>query len=314
MEDAAPFHQLPGDESRPANALWVTAEDGIRLRLALWRSEAEPLRGSVLLFPGRTEYVEKYARVAERLNRAGYDVLAIDWRGQGMSDRLQVDPRPGHVREFSDYQLDVVEMVMAATDLGLPQPWHLLGHSMGGCIGLAALHGDLPVASAVFSAPMWGINLRQMPHGIALGVAYLAGRLGHGGRSAPGSGAQGTYLVDEAFGPNLLTNDVDEWCRMLREAAAWPKLTIGGASYNWISRALNECSRLARMESPDLPMTVSLGTREQIISGAAIRDRVARWPGARLLEVDGARHEVMMEGEDLREQFFNAALTQFAEV
>lgn len=312
MRETAPFHQLPGDDSRPAHAFWVTAEDGVRLRLGLWRSDAERLRGTVLLFPGRTEYIEKYAPVAQRLNAEGYEVLAIDWRGQGMSDRLQDDPRPGHVREFSDYQLDVVEMVVAATDLDLPQPWHLLAHSMGGCIGLAALHGDLPVASAVFSAPMWGINLRQMPHGIALGVAYLAGRLGHGGRSAPGSGAGGNYMLDESFSANLLTGDIDEWCRMLREAAAWPDLTIGGASYNWVSRALNECSRLAQLESPDVPMTVSLGREEKIVSATAIRERVARWPDAHLLEIERARHEVLMDAPELQEQFYKAALARFA--
>ena len=95
-------------------------------------------RGSVLLFPGRTEYVEKYAPVAHRLMAEGYDVLSIDWRGQGMSDRLQPNPRPGHIRDFADYQHDVVEMIVAAEQLDLPRPWHLLAHPMGGCIGLAA--------------------------------------------------------------------------------------------------------------------------------------------------------------------------------
>ncbi|WCR12553.1 alpha/beta hydrolase [Paracoccus stylophorae] len=297
--------------SRPADAFFVTAEDGVRLRLGLWRGDADRVAGTVLLFPGRTEYIEKYAPVAHRLNAEGYDVLAIDWRGQGMSDRLQDDPRPGHVRDFTDYQLDVVEMIVTATDLDLPQPWHLLAHSMGGCIGLAALHDDLPVASAVFSAPMWGINLRRMPQRIALGLASLAARLGRAGRSAPGSGSGITYLVDEAFGSNLLTNDVDNWCRLLREAASWPDLTIGGASYQWVSGALRECSRLAAMDSPDLPVTVSLGTDENVVSHAAIRDRIDRWPGARLLEIEGARHEVLMDTPDLQQQFYDAALARF---
>lgn len=311
MTDPAPFHQLPGDDSHPAAAFWATADDGIRLRLALWRGRSAAVAGTVLLFPGRTEYIEKYAPVARRLNAEGYDVLAIDWRGQGMSDRLQDDPRPGHVGAFSDYQRDVVEMVVAATELDLPRPWHLLAHSMGGCIGLAALHASLPVATAVFSAPMWGINLRQMPHGFALGIAYLAGRLGRGGRSAPRSGASGTYLLDETFSANLLTPDPAEWCRMLREAAAWPELTIGGASYHWVAQALNECCRLARLESPGQPATITVGSDEKVVSLPAIRSRAAQWPGARLLEIDGARHEVMMDASARRELFFKAALERF---
>lgn len=306
----APFRQLPGDTSRPAQAFWRQADDGVTLRLARWQAETDR-RGGVLLFPGRTEYIEKYAGIARSLTGAGYDVLSIDWRGQGLSGRLLPDLRLGHIVQFADYQRDVAQVVAAAAELDLPRPWHLLAHSMGGCIGLAALEGDLPVASAVFSAPMWGINLRQMPHGVALGMAYLAGRLGRGNRAAPGSGALGAYVLDEGFSVNLLTEDADEWCRMVREAAVWPDLTIGGASFDWVGKALNECSRLSRLPSPDLPATISLGSQERIVSGAAIRDRVARWSGAELLQFEGARHEIMMCTPDRRAAFLAAALARF---
>ncbi|MTE01336.1 alpha/beta fold hydrolase [Paracoccus sp. YIM 132242] len=307
----APFRQLPGDPSRPAQAFRVQADDGVTLRLAHWAASADS-RGSVLLFPGRTEYVEKYAGIAQALTAAGYDVLAIDWRGQGLSDRLLPDARVGHVGQFADYQRDVARMVEAATNMGLPRPWHLLAHSMGGCIGLAALHGGLPVASAAFSAPMWGINLRQMPHGVAVGMAYLAGRLGRGARPAPGSGgALGTYVLDESFSANLLTTDADAWCRMVREAAAWPDLTLGGASFDWVGKALNECLRLSRLDSPAVPALVSLGGQEKVVSATAIRDRVARWPGATLLEIPEVRHEIMMCAPGHRAAFLSAALSLF---
>ncbi|MFC3627988.1 alpha/beta fold hydrolase [Paracoccus angustae] len=297
--------------SRPAQAFWVRADDGKRLRLAHWAAGADS-RGGVLLFPGRTEYVEKYAGVAQSLNAGGYHVLAVDWRGQGLSDRLLPDARLGHVGQFSDYGRDVAEVVRTATAMDLPRPWHLLAHSMGGCIGLAALHRGLPVASAAFSAPMWGINLRQMPHGVAVGIAYLAGRLGRGARPAPGSGgALGTYVLDESFSANLLTADPDEWCRMVREAAAWPDLTLGGASFDWVGKALNECLRLSRLKSPVLPALASLGGQEKVVSPAAIRERLARWPGARLLEIPDVRHEILMCTPDHRAAFLSAVLSLF---
>ncbi|TRW96883.1 alpha/beta hydrolase [Paracoccus sp. M683] len=303
----APFHQLHNDRLPAAEAFFTKADDGVQLRLACWRTHGAA-HGSVLLFPGRTEYVEKYSQTAARLNAVGLTVLAIDWRGQGLSDRLQDDPRPGHIGDFSDYQRDVVEMVVAATELDLPRPWHLLAHSMGGCIGLAALHNELPVQTAAFSAPMWGINLRQMPHGVALGMAYIAGRLGRGGHAAPGSGASGTYVLDEAFSANLLTHDAAEWARMVCEADAWPDLTIGGASFDWVAKALNECTRLSGLPSPDYPVMVSLGDGEKVVSSSAIRDRVERWPDAQLLSLARCRHEAMMETTEVREQFFQTLL------
>lgn len=310
MMQPAPFRQLPGDPLRPANAYWVQTEDDLRIRVAHWTARGDP-RGTVLLCPGRTEYIEKYAEVADRLTAEGYEVMSIDWRGQGLSIRLQDDPLPGHIHSFADYQHDLVELAVAATDLNLPQPWHLLAHSMGGCITLAGLHSGLEVQSAVFSAPMWGINLRQMPHGVAIGLAYLAGRMGRGGRQVYRGG--GTYALDESFSANLLTEDADQWCRMLREAAAWPDMTVGGASYNWVREALNECARLSQLDSPDVPALVSLGSQEKVVSSAAIRDRVARWPGAELLEIDGARHEVLMCTPERRTTFLDAALAHFAQ-
>ncbi|NHF71693.1 alpha/beta fold hydrolase [Paracoccus xiamenensis] len=302
----APFHQFPGTSEVPAEAYWLRSDDDVRLRVALWR--ANDAAGTILLFPGRTEYVEKYAPVGALLTAAGFNVLAIDWRGQGLADRLQENPRPGHIADFAQYQLDVVAMVEAAATLELTEPWHLLAHSMGGTIGLAALHNGLPVDTATFSAPMWGINHAPMPQAVALALAGVAGRLGRGGAAAFGTGGDGTYVMDEPFRNNLLTSDAESWARMVREAATWPDLTLGGATYSWVGNALGECRRLAAEPSPDVPMLVSLGSRELIVSGPAIRARAAAWPAGRLLELDGAHHEVMFETPELQEQFFAAFL------
>lgn len=311
MIEQAPFLQLPDDRLEPGSAFWVKADDDIRLRLALWRCQTSDPSGGVLLFPGRTEYIEKYAPIARRLTDAGYEVLAIDWRGQGMSDRLIDNPRPGHVGSFADYQRDVVEMVVAASAVELPKPWHLLAHSMGGCIGLSALFDDLPVSSAVFSAPMWGLERRGMPSPLASAIATVAVALGFGERTLPGTGADSTYFVDQAFGDNVLTGDLGEWTRLLHEAANWPELTTGGATYHWLKEALGECSRLAALPSPDLPVTITLGREEKVISPTAIRRRAEQWNGANLLEYENCRHEVMMASSELRDAFLEAAVTQF---
>lgn len=300
----APFHQLADSSDPPAEAYWLRSDDDVRLRVALWR--ADDAAETVLLFPGRTEYAEKYAPVAGLLNSLGFAVLAIDWRGQGMSDRLQDNTRPSHIGEFAHYQLDVVAMVEAAAALNLPEPWHLLAHSMGGAIGLAALMNGLPVQTATFSAPMWGINHAPMPRPVALGMSRIAARIGRGGVSAFGTGGNGTYVLDEPFQNNLLTGNADAWARLVREAAAWPDLTLGGASYHWVRQALDECSRMTAEPAPDVPMLVTLGSRELVVSGRAIRDYAAGWPAGRLLELDDCHHEVMFETADLQQQFFTA--------
>jgi lysophospholipase len=88
----------------PAEAAWLMAADGVRLRMAHW---AAGDKGLVLLLPGRTEYIEKYGQAAQELARRGYATVAIDFRGQGLADRLIGDPIKGHVGAFADYQLDM---------------------------------------------------------------------------------------------------------------------------------------------------------------------------------------------------------------
>ncbi|MTH63402.1 alpha/beta fold hydrolase [Paracoccus shanxieyensis] len=305
----APFHRLPDDPASIARPFWLRAEDGVKLRGAHWTTGGAA--GSVLLFPGRTEYVEKYDEVATQLATEGYDVIALDWRGQGMSDRLLSDPRPGHVGRFRDYQLDVLELVVAAQERALPQPWHLLAHSMGGAIGLTALQDGLPVVSAVFSAPMFGLALSPALRRLAGILSGGAQSIGLGSRAAIGSGGYEPLVLKTGFHDNLLTCDALRWGRMIREADAWPDLSIGGVTNHWLREALSECDRLAATDLPAIPTLITLGGDERIVSGAAIRQRIADWPGAQLLELAGARHEAMMERDDIRDHFMTAAIAHF---
>ena len=46
-------------------------------------------KGTVCIFPGRTEFIEKYFEVVRDLRARGFAVAVLDWRGQGLSDRAR---------------------------------------------------------------------------------------------------------------------------------------------------------------------------------------------------------------------------------
>ena len=272
----------------------------MRLRAALWPARGDA-RGTVLLFPGRTEFCEKYGQVAGALTAAGHAVLAIDWRGQGLSDRLHADPGLGHVAGFADYQLDVAALTDHARALGLPRPWTLLAHSMGGTIGLAALHEGLGVARAAFSAPMWGIGMTARLRPVAWAVSWAARRAGQGARYAPGRGPAAAETL--LFETNPLTTDRDRYDWMTWQTDAHPQLALGGPSLGWLIEALSETRRLRALPPPDVPALVGVGTEESIVDVAAIQALARDWPGADLRTYEGARHELMMEAPELRDAF-----------
>ncbi len=76
----APFHAALADGPVGGRAVWLRSR----------RTSAHPRRGlaggekgTVVLLPGRTEYVEKYGRAAGDLVARGWSVITVDWRGQG---------------------------------------------------------------------------------------------------------------------------------------------------------------------------------------------------------------------------------------
>lgn len=289
-------------------AQWLTTADGVRIRLGIW---ARPgAKGTVFLAPGRSEYIEKYGPAAADFAARGYAMLAIDWRGQGLADRVLADPVKGHVERFSDYQLDFDAVIAAAESLDLPRPWFVLGHSMGGTIVLRRLMGPHPFAACAFSAPMLGINLPRLLRPFGLPLARLIGQSPAARLYTPGMGAV-TYVYREPFHDNHLTTDPAMWAFMVEHLAQVPGLTVSGPSLRWVAQSVLECAALAAAPAPDLPCYCSLGTRERIVPSAPIQDRFNHWPGARLELFDGAEHEVMMEGPQMRARFFDGCAATF---
>ena len=308
---SAPLRNDLADGPEDGEAWWVTASDGVRLRIGAFNRAAE--NGTVLLFPGRTEYIEKYGRTARDLADLGMATLVIDWRGQGLADRMLEDPRTGHVGVFEDYQHDVAAMKSMVKVLDLPRPLHLLAHSMGGCIGLRSVMDGLPVASAVFSGPMWGIRIANPVRPAAWALSRISKSVGLGHVYAPGTG-EDSYVASAEFEDNLLTRDPETWDYMRRQILAHPELQLGGPSLHWLHEALAETRALARRVSPNVPCICFTGTNERIVDVDRIKARMANWPGGRLEMMRDGEHEVMMEVPATRERVIAESIALFDSV
>ena len=306
----APLHADVDEGPADGRAYWLNAADGVRLRVAVWNSDAA--QGTVLLLPGRTEYVEKYGRAAGDLAARGLCTVAIDWRGQGLSDRPFEDRMTGHVGDFAEYQADLDAMVAFVRRHGLPEPYYLMSHSMGGCIALRGLIRGLPVQAAAFSAPMWGILMAAWMRPLALAISTASQWFNFDGRYAPGTGAS-TYVLSAPFAGNSLTSDPDMWEYMKRQAQAHPDLSLGGPSLGWLKAALAECHALTLLPSPDVAAICALGTQEKIVDVGPVHARMAVWSRGTLDMYPGAEHEVLMETPVARARFFDAAAGLFVE-
>src|SRR5262249_54552388 len=136
--------------------------------------------------------------------------------------------------------------------------------------------------------------------------------VGAGTRYAPGQ--RDFDLARFAFATNKLTTDPERYAGFRRQLAATPELALGGVTYGWLGASLRSliATRQARcLEAIETPMLVCQAGVERIVSNRAQEETVRRLPCGRLTRFPGAKHELLMERTEIREQVM-AAIFEFA--
>ncbi len=292
MEQAKFYYDI-ADGPTFGKAYWLRTVDNVRVRVGTYETETSS-SGTILLMLGRFGYVERYGRVAKGFAQHGYSTAVIDWRGQGLADRLAGDPQAGHINKFSDYQNDVAALMTAVRDLNLPTPYFLVGISMGACIGLRAMLNGLPVSSTAFISPMWGIKMSMIQRIAAWPLSWVAQKTGLGQRYVPGENGE-IYVLATRFEDNNLTHNAAMYDYWIEQAEKAPELQIGGPTMSWLYEALSECRSLSRASCPNVPCITFCGELDQLVDNSSIKRRMDRWPNSRFSMVRNAKHDVLTE-------------------
>lgn len=283
-----------------AEVIWYEVR-GLRLRM-LYAPEPKDnhvkTRGLAIVCPGRTEFIEKYFEVARDLQARGFAVVIFDWPGQGLSERPLRNPLAGHIKNYSWY-VDALAKGLDKIDRRAPKTWVLVAHSMGGAIALEALRTRaLSVKAAAFSSPMWGIP-----------IWFFQRWYGHTMR-ALGFGAMQARppQPDETFENNQLTHDEKRWRLYRRLIEAEPKLALGEPTIAWVVASLNVFREFfapnALDHLRDLPTLIAMASEETIVKKSAQRKLARRFRNEKLINIQGAGHEILMETDERRDQFW----------
>ncbi|OUS07098.1 hypothetical protein A9Q96_07250 [Rhodobacterales bacterium 52_120_T64] len=288
--NSAPLYNLTGVPAG-GNARFVSTHDGTKVRVAYWQGGE---RGTVLLLPGRTEYIEKYGRMVAKLLARDLNVVVIDWRGQGLSHRHDGRRDRGHVESFLHYQQDIAAALNAPEIAALRGPMTLFSHSMGGCIGLRALVDGIDVKAAIFSSPMWGLH-GSVTEKFGLRVVNTLGRPFDQHKALVPNTEPTYYVSVNPFEGNELTNDADHYAMFQAHLDAEPDLGLGGPTIQWAVEAFKEMKILMHANVPNVPTLTFLGTQEIVVDGDAITSRAQTLPNNQFEIIDGGKHEIWME-------------------
>lgn len=314
---ASEFAAKPADEivagpaSDSVEMRFVAMPDGARLRVAIW-PVPEQARGTALVLTGRAEFIEKYTETAETLTARGFRVVALDWRNQGLSDRPLPNRQIHHLTDFArlvDDLDEVYRQVVAPVAAETGGPLILLAHSMGGLVATLALtrHADDDpdrYAAVLLSAPMYAIHTGPLPRWLVRVLASLGLARGWGARYALGQGdydpAEGRFSPD-----NKITADPRRYAAFHGPYAERPELRVGGVSFAWVAAALDAEDALRHtlpLERVRTPVLLLSAPEDRVVRADAYRTMANRLGKAQVVDYPGAKHELLMECDAIRDR------------
>ena len=286
----------------------ITAYDGAELRYARWAPPRRGRKGTVCLFGGRTEFIEKYFETISDLRQRGYAVATMDWRGQGGSSRALRNKFKGHVENFTQYESDLGLFMDEIVLPDCPPPYYALAHSMGGNILLrVACNRDCWFERMVLSSPMIRLGGNAPSLGLMDTLSQLAVFFGLGDLYVPGGKDDASNT--EAYDGNVLTSDRRRYGRNRLILEAAPALGLGSPTIAWVQAASASMKVINSFGFPPqvhVPLLMLSAGEDKVVSNQAIDELAMQLRAGSRIVIDGARHELLQEKDGYREQVWAA--------
>jgi lysophospholipase len=281
--------------------------DGVSIRFARWQPPAGR-RGTVVICQGRSEWIEKYFETVRDLRARGFAVATLDWRGQGLSERALADRRKGYVRDFSEYDVDLATFMKEVVLPDCPPPIFAMGHSTGATVLIRAAHrGHRWFDRMVLTAPLIALGGVDYTAGYGPLIVRAMRIAGFGALYIPK--ADTSVVESRPFLGNILTSDPVRYARNAAILEAEPALAVGPPTVAWMDaaframRAMHERSYPANIRQPIL---IVAGGSDVVVSNTAIEDFASLLRAGSHLVITGAQHEILMEQDRYRSQFWAA--------
>ena len=288
-------------------SFFYTTLDGVNLRIAIWNQSSS--KGTVLLQSGRTEFIEKYYEVIQEFIHRGFCVALMDWRGQGLSERLAKDVHIGHVKNFSDYDSDFEEVIEKVYQNSCPRPWIAVGHSMGGCLVASTAAKNTNLFDAIIlCAPMLSLQMPTLVKKLIHIFGFIA-KVGLEEKAvAKPEWSKDKGWHESSFRENQVTSDQTRYERTLRLVREHEELAIGGLTISWVYGALK---RTKEMSSPGWikkikpPLLLLNANKDKLVNPSENKKICDQSDTVTIEDID-SEHEILMETDLIREQAWNA--------
>ena len=284
--------------------IFKKSEDGRKLRTAFWKAKKKKAHGTVFFLNGHREFIEKYSETFKFLVEKGFNVISLDWRGWGLSDRpFPSRPKVQHISSTAEYQLDLNVVIDLAKQKNLTTPWHLVAHSLGCLLGLRRLILEPQCFNRyIFLSPLWG-NMHSIPRPIQrflvryekiLEFLWLTKITNQNPKKYK------PYSLTVDFKENTLTSDKKQFYRLQMLLKENTELHSGTPTLGYLIAILKEINELRMADLPNRKILVLLAGQERITDNNAVMHFIKKHDFINVEKIKKAQHEILIEKEEVR--------------
>lgn len=259
----------------------------------------------VVILPGRSEPIEKYAEVIHSLEagrlQGEFNYFLMDHRGQGSSGRVLEDSQKGHVEKFEYYALDLKQFMDEVVLKSNCNDVSLVAHSLGAGVGVDFLQKYKGYFSrAALSSPM--LKIQTKPYSYAVAKAVVVANVAAKKGNEYGAG-QGAFNPDRNFEKNSFTTSLPRFEMIMNLFDELPETRLGGVTNRWLYEVMKGTQKIRmRYKRIDIPLQVYTAGIELYSYPSEMVKLCQKVAECDHLHLPTAKHEVLMDKDENRDQ------------
>ena len=269
-----------------------------------------PQNQPVVIVPGWSEFSLKYMELAHDLIQKNFSpVYVLDHRGQGASERQLKDTEKSYVEDFLFYVKDLKIFLNTKVLPRHPKKdLYLIAHSMGGAISLLyTLNHPNTFRAAAITAPMLRINTPETVQSLALFLSSLSQLVFR----------HQSFLINKRtksipFDKNNPISHSPQRYEFNKYLENKYPFYIRGASLKWLREAIKKSRKLRKNSyKAPLPLLFLNADQDRIIDNKANKKFCLKAKNCTLITFEKAKHEILMEKDEVRNQAIKSIIKFF---
>lgn len=285
-------------------------EPGVTLRTAT--IDAVHPKGTIVFVPGFTGTIEMSMKTISQLNKAGFRVAAIEYRGQGKSYRPISNPEKGYVEGFDILASDLAKFARHVKRDNEPLFFFSISKGAHITMRMAADQG-VDVSAFALVVPMIQINTGDTSYSLVKNMAHILNAIGLGSMYAPGSSQwpPEPLIFGEANGCNSNPETAQLQSAMF---ALDETLRTRGATVKWLKETTDSTEKLLSpgfMDALAQPVIMFTAGDDRLVRTDVATEFCASLANCEVTHFAEARHCINRESRQRMNQIVRQTLVHY---